>query len=392
MHSKIISPAYERSFSALLPAERERAEALLLLLEFFPETELEGYSSIASKNLYPKDEEVKELASVYDKLSKVSLLEHTFNVKEELDKLFERHNEELGLYVRIGDKKVELNSSLDYFKLLVAVLYHDVAKSPKVLSFLGYSYEEYRKTDHALWGGEYLKRVRKEVEDFYGIKVPEDDFQEIYIAVVMHHNLLPKNKIGLVLKELDKRAREKELSSLGAQLQVKETKTYLEEEDLQKIVLPEDALSAFLRLIKQRPDRRKRSGDKVTFYWFYHPPYLFVNSLLVRNLLLEAIRKEGVGLSPELVRLLLPPDNAFVVAQVLVKELFRLGIVKDVKPPFGGRHYLITTRDGSEQLFFGIPLIAWKLKGIELMRPSEQVISVRPLKPSEVKEIKALKS
>jgi len=376
-------------YGSLLEAEKELADTLLLFLEFFPRDKLEKYSSIASRNLYPKDVEIRELSSVYDKLSKVRLLEHIENVVSELDKLYERFSQELGLTVHIGNRRIELDG-FDYFILLISAYYHDVGKSPEVLKELGYSFEEYRKNDHAFWSGEYLKKVRKEVEEFFGVEVRDDVFQRVYNAVVMHHSQVPKDKYGLVLKELDKKARERELQSMNSVLSVKEEKKYLSRDELLSITLPEELVNAFLEKVSSKSEMRK-SGD-VTYYFFYHPPYVYVNSLLVREILLQVIREKGVKIRDKnLVAFLTDKNNTFFVAQVLVKELIKKDLVKDVKEGYGGRYYLITERNGNEKLFFGIPIIAGNLKNFYNLKPSLRVVSVKPLKPEEVREIKALK-
>lgn len=376
-------------YGSLLEAEKELADTLLLFLEFFPRDKLEKYTSIASRNLYPKDVEIRELSSVYDKLSKVRLLEHIENVVSELDKLYERFSQELGLTVHIGNRRIELDG-FDYFILLISAYYHDVGKSPEVLKELGYSFEEYRKNDHAFWSGEYLKKVRREVEEFFGVEVRDDVFQRVYNAVVMHHSQVPKDKYGLVLKELDKKARERELHSMNSVLSVKEEKKYLSRDELLSITLPEELVNAFLEKVSSKSEMRK-SGD-VTYYFFYHPPYVYVNSLLVREILLQAIREKGIKIRDKnLVAFLTDKNNTFFVAQVLVKELIRKDLVKDVKEGYGGRYYLITERNGNEKLFFGIPIIAGNLKNFYNLKPSLRVVSVKPLKPEEVREIKALK-
>ena len=378
-------------YENLRESEKELANILLSFIDFFPREKLEGYTSIASKNLYPKDEEIKELASVYDKLSQVSLLDHISHVKEELDNLFSLYSKDVGLSIHIGDKRIELDG-IDYFILLVAVLYHDVGKSPEILRELGYTFEEYRKSDHAFWSGEFLKKVKEEIEEFYGVKVPEEVFSKIYNAVVSHHSLVPKDKYGLVLKELDKKARERELHSLNATLKVEERKKFLSEEELSVISFPEEVIRTFIEYVSQKADKRFKSDEKTFFYWFYHPPYIYVNSLLVRKILLDALNGKGISLKDkQLVKLLSDKENSVYVAQILVKELYEKGYVKDVKPPFGGRYYLITQRDGTESLFYGIPILVEKTPNFFNLKPSLQVVSVKPLSKRELEEIKKLK-
>jgi len=381
----------ESVYESLREGEKELANILLSFTDFFPREKLEGCSSIASKNIYPKDEEIKELGSVYDKLSRVSLLEHIFHVREELDTLFSRYSKDVGLSIHIGDKRLGLDG-IDYFILLVAVLYHDVGKSPEILRELGYTFEEYRKSDHAFWSGEYLKRVKKEIEEFYGVKVPEEVFSKIYSAVVSHHSLVPKDKYGLVLKELDKKARERELHFLNTTLKVEEKKKFLTEEELSVISFPEEIIKTFIEYISQKADKRFKNDGKTVFYWFYHPPYIYVNSLLVRKILLDALNEKGISLKDkQLVKLLSSKENSVYVAQALVKDLYYREYVKDVKPPFGGRYYLITQRDGTESLFYGIPILAEKTPNFFNLKPSLQVVSVKPLSKRELEEIKKLK-
>jgi len=382
----------ESVYGRLDESEREIADILLLFIDFFPYEKLEGYSSIASKNLYPKDEEIKDYGSVYDRLSKIPLLEHIENVKSELEKSFGRFLE-LGevntMNFHVGDKRIELKP-FDYFILLVSVLYHDVGKSPKILGELGYPFEEYRKSDHAFWSGEYLKKIRIEIEEFYQVKIPDNVFREIYEAIVMHHSLIPKTKYGVILKEFDKRARERELGKVSLGFH-EEKLDILTEEDLMKLSLSDEIVNAFLDYISSSSEKRSRSEGKIFFHYFYHPPYIYVNSLLSRKLLIEAIRERKIHVDMDMVKLLRERDNSFKVSQLIVKELFKRDYVKDVRPPFGGRYYLIIHRDGTENLFYGIPVIASKLKNFHKLKPSIQVISVKPLKSQEVKEIKELK-
>jgi len=387
-----VSNLEKKIYKSLNESEKEIANALLGFVDFFPSEKLEGYSSIASKNLYPKDTEIVELKSVYDKLSQVSLLEHISHVKEELDNLFSKYSKEFGVSLRVGDKRIELEG-LDYFILLVAVLYHDVGKSPEILKELGYTFEEYRKSDHAFWSGEYLKRIKREVEDFYGIDVSEEVFSKVYSAVVSHHSLVPKDKYGIVLKELDKKSREKELLSLNVALKVEEDKKrFLSEEELSIFSLSDEILEAFVSYISSKPEKRYRNNGKTTFYWFYHPPYIYVNSLMVRKVLFDAISEKGISLKDkELVKLLSDREKAVYVAQVLVKYLYEKEYVKDVKPPFGGRYYLMTQRDGTESLFYGIPILAYKTPNFFKLKPSTQVISIKPLSKQELEEIKKLR-
>lgn len=341
-------------------------DCLLYFIDMYPFLYLCGYSSIASQNLYENDTETKTLGQ-YKVYAQIPLTQHILHTIHELNKLFSRIGD-TGILVKIGDRRIQL-TAVDYFYLLVSCLYHDVAKSPMIIGSMGYEQQEYRKSDHAFFSGQYLISIKRDLEE-HGVEIPENVFSKVYVPVVSHHQR-PTSAHAILLRYIDHRAREYESQKFGsvfAPLSSEEVDTDFGWE------IPEDLILLLKEglVIGGLPRKRKQQILYVRF-----PPAIYVASYHVQHLLDHLARSTG-----KVIPVLQAKEHSFSITRYVIKKFRKMGYVQDPKfqdDYLCGWWYRITFRDGKTFFFFGFPITPQ-----EPLPPDGNVVDVRPLTKEEM--------
>lgn len=388
--------------TSLLKEEDEYTINLLFhFIDMYPFTSLQGCSSIASANLYENDME-RQMIGSYEVFVKVPLAVHTLNGIRELNRVFSRSTE-LGINVKVGEKRYHL-ATVDYFHLLVAYLYHDIAKSPVVLFSMGYNETEYRKSDHAFFSGQYLAHLKRDFEE-HGIEVPESLFMKLYVPVVSHHQR-PVDPHAILLKYIDQKAREYESQKFGSGIvNVPAFSPSSEETDseikrkikegikskIDHIEVPDDligvVLNSAVKGIRPRKretvrtiDGRKVKVREITYIRF--PPKIYFASFHIQFLLRHHARKLGM-MVPDL-----HDERAKLdIARYVIRKLRTLGYIKEKEfsdDYLAGWWYEVTARNGKKYYFFGFPV----QPPTAMTSRDTSITEVRPLTKEELQQKK----
>ncbi len=371
---------------------------LLHFIDMYPFLFLCGCSSIASQNLYENDTETKLLGQ-YKVYAQIPLARHILHTVQELNKLFSRIGD-TGILVKIGDKRIQL-TAVDYFYLLIGCLYHDIAKSPITLSSMGYSEQDYRKSDHAFFSGQYLVSIRRDLEE-HGVEIPENIFLKIYVPVVSHHQR-PTDTHAILLKYIDHKAREYESQKFGGILpsSLQNTSFTNPAESIQKKMKIKEEIDTIweisddlIHLLYQGlvigglPKKRRiyttkiENGQKVKkevkqILYVHFPPTIYVASYHIQYLLDHLASNIG-----KIIPILQQKEHSFTITRYVIKKFRKMGYIQDPKfqdDYLSGWWYKMTLRNGRTLLFFGFPLIPQ-----EPIESDKNIVDVHPLTKEEM--------
>ncbi|WP_457601590.1 hypothetical protein [Hydrogenivirga sp.] len=372
---------------------------LLHFIDMYPFFFLCGCSSIASQNLYENDAETKLLGQ-YRVYASIPLAKHILHTVQELNKLFAKIGD-TGIFVKIGERRIQL-TALDYFYLLIGCLYHDIAKSPATLSSMGYSEQDYRKSDHAFFSGQYLVSIRRDIEE-HGVEIPENTFLKLYIPVVSHHQKPTDTTHAILLKYIDHKAREYESQKYGGvspplsetdpvdrlqkKIQIKnELDTLFEiSDDLIHLLykglvlgeLPKARRNS--KMVWENGKKIRKETKQLTFVRF--TPKIYVASYHV-PFLLNHIAKNIVEVIP-----ILEDKNRFLeIARFVIRKFRERGYIDDPKfkdDYLSGWWYKMKLRKGGDMLFFGFPMSPG-----EPVESDSAIVEVSPLAKQELDEYK----
>lgn len=379
----------------IIPLLREEdfytMDHLLHFIDVYPFLYLCGCSSIASANLYENDTEAKLLGQ-YKVYSQIPLAKHILHGIQELNKLFSRIGS-TGLLIRVGEKRFQL-SAIDYFYLLIGYLYHDIAKSPIVLDVMGYAEQDYRKSDHAFFSGQYLVSIRRDLED-HGIEIPENIFLKLYIPVVSHHQR-PSDTHAILLKYIDHKAREYESQKFGGifpSLAVTEVegqdtaekirrKLAIKEEVDSVWEIPDEIVHLLYKglTLGALPKKRKYQERQQVLYVRF-PPRIYVASFHVQFLLDHIARKVE-----EHIDILKNKEESYLVTRYVIRKFREMGYIDDSRfrdDFLLGWWYKMKFRSGNGLLFFGFPITPG-----ESFTQDRYIVDVTPLSREEIGKYK----